>query len=175
MNENLPWVNKLHFMNGPSEQRLGNRAFMPPEILSARVGSTLDYRLFFRFATLTQSFCRQADRWSMSLIALDIMFGRLAYGNPFYPVKGGKRVYLYQEAYDNDDLAYYFGRKTPKELRQQCPEIINSLVATLQERVKLIKKCKMWSRFSFWKGRSARKTACTWDIEQNLLQTIQCS
>ena len=37
-------VNKLHFMNGPSEQRLGNRAFMPPEILSSRVGSTLDYR-----------------------------------------------------------------------------------------------------------------------------------
>ena len=57
---------RLQFTNGPSEQRQGNRAYMPPEIITARVGSKLDYRA--------------ADRWSMALIALDVMFGQLAKG-----------------------------------------------------------------------------------------------
>ena len=37
-------ASELHFKNGPSEQRRGNRAYMPPEILTAKIGKDLDYR-----------------------------------------------------------------------------------------------------------------------------------
>ena len=59
------------------EQRRGNMAYMPPEILNIKRNDVLDYS--------------KADRWSITLIALDILFGHLARGNPFYPLRGGKR------------------------------------------------------------------------------------
>ena len=42
---------------------------MPPEIMSSKRNEILDYST--------------ADRWSITLIALDILFGHLARGNLF--------------------------------------------------------------------------------------------
>ena len=86
---------------------------MPPEILNIKRNDVLDYRC--------------ADRWSITLIALDILFGRIARGNPFYPLKGGRRVFCNQKDYEDDDLAYFFSRHTPTLVQKECSKRILDL------------------------------------------------
>ena len=102
------------------EQRRGNMAFMPPEILNIKRGEVLDYS--------------KADRWSITLIALDILFGHLARGNPFYPLRGGRRVFCNQKDYEDDDLAYFFSRHTPAIVQKECSKrILNLFHETLSK------------------------------------------
>ena len=82
---------------------------MPPEILNIKRGEVLDYS--------------KADRWSITLIALDILFGHLARGNPFYPL----RVFCSQKDYEDDDLAYFFSRLTPGIVQKECSKRILDL------------------------------------------------
>ena len=88
-------------------------AYMPPEILNIKRNDVLDYS--------------SADRWSITLIALDILFGHLARGNPFYPLRGGKRVFCNQKDYEDDDLAYFFSRHTPTLVQKDCSKRILDL------------------------------------------------
>ena len=95
------------------EQRRGNMAYMPPEILNIKRNDVLDYS--------------KADRWSITLIALDILFGHLARGNPFYPFRGGRRVFCNQKDYEDDDLAYFFSRHRPTIVQKECTKQILDL------------------------------------------------
>ena len=88
-------------------------AYMPPEILNIKRNDVLDYS--------------SADRWSITLIALDILFGHLARGNPFYPLRGGRRVFCNQKDYEDDDLAYFFSRHTPTLVQKHCSKRILDL------------------------------------------------
>ena len=49
---------------------------------------------------------RKADRWSISLIVLDILFGRIGLANPFYPRRSGR--ILDQNDYEDDDVHHLF-------------------------------------------------------------------
>ena len=86
---------------------------MPPEIINSKRNEILDYS--------------KADRWSITLIALDILFGHLARGNPFYPLKRGRRVFCDQKDYEDDDLAYFFSRHTPAIVQKDCSKRILDL------------------------------------------------
>jgi len=97
--------------------RRGNRAYMPPEILSAARGKVLDYR--------------RADAWSISLIALDILAKGLGNGNPFYPVRGRSRI-LEQDDYTDDDVDWFLWDR--KNLFRDVPAAILGSIKSLVRR-----------------------------------------